>query len=89
MREHTPSQRAQAWLTAFEKTMREGQAAQAAALFDTKCYWRDLVSFTWNITTQEGPSAIEAMLNARLADVKPAQWQLEGEATEADGVVDA
>lgn len=89
MRDHTPSQRAQAWLTAFEQTMREGQAAQAAALFDTECYWRDLVSFTWNITTQEGPSAIEAMLNARLADVKPAQWQLEGEATETDGVVDA
>ncbi len=89
MSDKTPSQRAQDWLSGFEQAMRQGQAAQAAALFDTDCYWRDLVSFTWNICTQEGPNAIEAMLQARLADVQPSNFALEGEATEADGVVDA
>lgn len=51
MSDKTPSQRAQDWLSGFEQAMRQGQAAQAAALFDTDCYWRDLVSFTWNIGT--------------------------------------
>ena len=71
MRDKTPSQRAQDWLSGFENALSQGQTAQATALFDTDCYWRDLVSFTWNICTQEGQSAIEAMLQARLADVQP------------------
>jgi putative flavoprotein involved in K+ transport len=48
------------------------------ALFDADCYWRDLVSFTWNICTQEGPDAIRAMLQARLADVQPSNFAVEG-----------
>ena len=71
MSDKTPSQRAQDWLSGFENALSQGQTAQATALFDTDCYWRDLVSFTWNICTQEGPNAIEAMLQARLADVQP------------------
>lgn len=89
MSDKTPSHRAQEWLSDFEAALSQGQTAQATALFDTDCYWRDLVSFTWNIGTQEGQSAIEAMLQARLADVLPSGFVLEGEATEADGVVDA
>lgn len=89
MSDKTPTHRAQEWLSDFEAALSQGQTAQATALFDTDCYWRDLVSFTWNIGTQEGQSAIEAMLQARLADVLPSGFVLEGEATEADGVVDA
>jgi putative flavoprotein involved in K+ transport len=89
MSDKTPSQRAQDWLSGFELAMSQGQVAQATAMFDTDCYWRDLVSFTWNICTQEGRSAIQDLLQARLGDVKPAHFVLEGEATEAEGVVDA
>ena len=41
--------------------------------------WRDLVSFTWNIRTQEGPAAIRAMLEARLTDVQPSHFEIEGD----------
>ena len=58
-------------------------------LFGEDSYWRDLVAFTWNIRTQEGPVAIRKMLQARLADVKPSNFQVEGQATAADGVIDA
>ena len=34
--------------------------AAVTDLFDQECYWRDLVSFTWNISTQEGRDAIRA-----------------------------
>ena len=58
-------------------------------LFGADSYWRDLVAFTWNICTQEGPDAIRAMLQARLADVKPTAVAVEGQATEAGGGIDA
>ncbi len=60
----------------------------AVDLFHEDCYWRDLVAFTWNIKTLEGRPAIAEMLRARLADVKPSHWSLEGEATEVEGVVE-
>ena len=85
----TPTQRAGQWLAAFEAALQRGDVAAATALFDDDSYWRDLVAFTWNIRTQEGRAAIADMLQARLADVAPSGFVVEGEATEADGVVDA
>jgi putative flavoprotein involved in K+ transport len=84
-----PTQAASAWFFDFEEALRAQDLEAAMALFDADCYWRDLVSFTWNISTQEGPAAIKAMLQARLADVQPHNFQIEGQATEADGVIDA
>lgn len=76
------------WLQEFEKNLKQGNVAAAAAMFAEESYWRDLVSFTWNIKTMEGRDQIADMLKARLADVKPSNWQLDGEANEADGVID-
>jgi putative flavoprotein involved in K+ transport len=84
-----PTQAASAWFFDFEQALRAQDLEAAMALFDADCYWRDLVSFTWNISTQEGPAAIRAMLQARLADVQPHNFQIEGQATEAAGVIDA
>ena len=84
-----PTQLASAWLADFTSALTRHDIDAAVALFEPDCYWRDLVTFTWNICTQEGPEAIRAMLGARLADTKPSSFAVEGEATEADGVVDA
>ena len=84
-----PTQIASAWLADFTSVLERNDVEAAVALFASDCYWRDLVAFTWNISTQEGPEAIRAMLNARLADTRPAAFTIEGEATEAGGVVDA
>jgi putative flavoprotein involved in K+ transport len=89
MSETTPSQQAQAWLDRFGKALASGQADAVLPLFDADCYWRDLVAFTWNIRTQEGHAAVREMLAARQADTGASNFQLEGEATEADGVIDA
>ncbi len=85
----SPSQRAQRWLDAFGAALASGKPDAALPLFDADCYWRDLVAFTWNIRTQEGHAAIRDMLAARQADTAASNFQLEGEATEADGVTDA
>jgi putative flavoprotein involved in K+ transport len=85
----TPSAIASGWLSEFSGHLERGDIEQAVAQFAPECYWRDLVSLTWNIRTQEGPQAIRAMLQAQLAQVQPSRFTLEGEATEADGVIEA
>jgi putative flavoprotein involved in K+ transport len=89
MTDTTPSVRAQRWLDAFGAALASGQPESVLPLFDADCYWRDLVSFTWNIRTQEGHDAVRDMLAARQAETGASNFQLEGEATEADGVTDA
>lgn len=89
MTANTPSQRAQRWLDAFGAALASGQPENVLPLFDADCYWRDLVSFTWNIRTQEGHDAVRDMLAARQADAGASNFQLEGEATEADGITEA
>ncbi|HEU0258558.1 MAG TPA: NAD(P)/FAD-dependent oxidoreductase [Burkholderiales bacterium] len=44
-------------------------------MFEPEGFWRDLVSFTWNIRTCEGRGEIKAMLAARLGDVRPRNFQ--------------
>ena len=84
----TPTQQLSAWFNDFGAALASGDAGAAAALFADECYWRDLVAFTWNITTLEGRDGIARMLKARLADVRPSGWAVRGETTEADGVTD-
>jgi putative flavoprotein involved in K+ transport len=56
------------------------------AAFDAALAGGDLVSFTWNLKTMEGTDAIRAMLDSRLAVVRPSGWAITGEATESGGV---
>jgi putative flavoprotein involved in K+ transport len=89
MSERTPTERVSSWLATFGSALERGDIAAAAALFADDCYWRDLVSFTWNIKTMEGRPAIEAMLDATLPHVQPSNWAIDGEANAADDVTDA
>lgn len=87
--ENTPSLQVNNWLENFGAALKRHDVEAAAALFQEECYWRDLISFTWNIKTVEGRDGISDMLNATLAHASPSNWKLEEEATEADGVVEA
>src|SRR3990167_3390638 len=71
MKETTASSSISDWLARFAAALKGGDVVGAAALFSGNGYWRDLVSFTWNIVTLEGRSAIADMLTARLEDVRP------------------
>ncbi|HEY0202677.1 MAG TPA: NAD(P)/FAD-dependent oxidoreductase, partial [Acetobacteraceae bacterium] len=82
-------QRVTAWLHRFGAALDLRDAAAAAALFTETCFWRDLVAFTWNITTLEGRDAIRAMLDAQLGATQPRGWSLEEPATEAGDVTEA
>lgn len=82
-------QRAERWLADFEAALRDRDATRAAGLFATECYWRDLVSFTWNIHTSEGRDAVVGMLDEVLDGVDPSGFATTEPADEADGVVTA
>lgn len=77
------------WLKRFEAVCAAGEAGAAAALFGDESFWRDLVSFTWNIKTLEGPDEIRDMLRAVLPEVKPRNFRIEEEPTEAGGVTES
>ncbi len=47
--------RAEEWLSTFESALAARDIDAAAGLFGAESFWRDLVAFTWNITTVEGP----------------------------------
>ena len=76
------------WLAAFGAALARGDAAGAAALFTPGCHWRDLVAFTWNIKTVDGPAGVRDLLEHTLAATQPQAWQVEGEPTAAGGLVE-
>lgn len=79
------------FLDRFGAALEAGDIDAAAALFQTDCYWRDLVTFTWNIKTMEGQDQVRDMLGAQLSATKPRAWRIaEGEvATEDGGIITA
>lgn len=82
----SPTQEISQWLAQFGDAIARDDLANTVELFEEECYWRDLVSFTWNIITLEGREAIRAMLQATLREVRPSAWQIEGDGTEDKGV---
>ncbi len=89
MSETTPTTQVADWLSALDQALQRGDAAAAAALFNDESYWRDMVSFTWNIATAEGNAKVREMIERAVLPARPTGWAIEGEATEAGGVTEA
>ncbi len=85
----SPQERADAWLAGFEAALKSRDIEAAAAMFATDSYWRDLVSFTWNITTVEGRDGVAGLLEACLETTNPSGFATEEPPDEAGGVVTA
>jgi putative flavoprotein involved in K+ transport len=88
MSDATPTTVIKAWLSNLDKALKKKDYKAAGALFADDSYWRDLVSFTWNIKTAEGRDQIIAMMAATMPDLEPSHWTLEGEASEGGGVTE-
>src|SRR3954469_11558501 len=83
------ARRVEGWLSEFQDALSARDVERAAALFGEQSFWRDLVSFTWNLTTVEGPSGVAEMLRATLESTDPTGFRTTEEPTEADGVTEA
>lgn len=84
----TPTEQLAAWVEHVAEHLARRDLDAVLGLFNDECYWRDLVLFSWNLVTLEGKPAIRDMLQQRLEQVCPEQWQLEGEATLGNGVIE-
>ena len=85
-------ERADAWLSEFETALATRDIARVTGMFAVDSFWRDLVSFTWNLKTMEGRDAIGDMLENRLAGTDPSGFRTREPATDdgdGDGVVSA
>jgi putative flavoprotein involved in K+ transport len=85
----SPAERTDAWLAAFEDALTAGDVDRAAGMFAATSFWRDLVAFTWNITTVENPAGVTELLTATLERTEPRSFAVEEPPEEADGVITA
>src|ERR1700680_492554 len=79
------------WLASFEDALRTRDTAAAVALFLDDSYWRDLIAFSWNIVTVEGPEGVRDILRQTLDRVQPAGFAVAhelGESAESGGVTE-
>jgi putative flavoprotein involved in K+ transport len=85
----TPQQRAESWLAGFEQALRDRDVERATGMFAATSFWRDLVAFSWNLTTVENPAGVTALLTATLDATDPSGFAVEEPPEEADGVTTA
>jgi putative flavoprotein involved in K+ transport len=77
------------WLADFGAALEDGDTERAAGMFGEQSFWRDLIAFSWNIVTVEGPDGVRDLLDGTLATAKPTGWHTTEEPAEADGVTEA
>lgn len=85
-----PQERIDSWLRDFELALASRDVERAAAKFALDSYWRDLVSFTWNLKTVEGRDAIADLIGKRAATTDATNFRTREPATDdGDGVTSA
>jgi putative flavoprotein involved in K+ transport len=86
---HQPNVAAIEWIKKLSTTLSSETPTNATLLFEENGFWRDLITFTWNIKTAEGRTEINNLIANTIDNVRPYNWQLGEDASEADGVIDA
>ncbi|MES1950988.1 monooxygenase protein [Salinisphaera sp. S4-8] len=79
-------------LNRLDEALTQHDIDAVLALFASECYWRDMLTFTWNIKTAEGKSGIRDMLESCLDQAQPHDWSLDEREVVTqtdDGVIEA
>ncbi len=84
-----PQARVDAWLSDFEDALRARDVDRAAGMFAATSFWRDLIAFSWNLTTVENPAGVADLLGATLDRTDPSGFVTSEAPGEADGVTTA
>ena len=85
---HSPNGKIATWLAQLGAALEGNDIEAAKGLFAEDSYWRDFLTFTWNLKTSEGRDQIGEMLTATLGTARPSNFALVGEASEADGITE-
>ena len=83
--------RVETWLADFEAALAARDAERAAGLFATTSFWRDLIAFTWNLTTVENRDGVEDLLRNTMETTDATNFRITDgeEPDEAGGVTTA
>ena len=88
MLDSTHQTKAQRVLDAINQALEQSDYPALVDQFQDDCYWRDLVSLTWNIKTMEGKTQILDMLESQAETIDPRGFSLDPqEVVTADGDV--
>ena len=82
-------QQVDTWLAGFEQALAARDVEGAAAMFAATSFWRDLVAFSWNLTTVEDPAGVADLLRATLETTDPSGFTTEEPPASEDGVTTA
>ncbi|CAN7515120.1 NAD(P)/FAD-dependent oxidoreductase [Aminobacter sp. LjRoot7] len=90
MLDDSPQTKIDSILAKLEKALAGGNIEAAVNLFQADCYWRDLVTFTWNLKTMEGHDQVRDMLKSQLNAIKPGRFRQDDKelASQNDGITD-
>lgn len=77
---------AQTWLDSLQAALAARDVEAATTHFATTCFWRDLVAFSWNITTVEDHPGVADLLDQTLDRVDPTELRLSEPSSSEDGV---
>jgi putative flavoprotein involved in K+ transport len=83
--------RVETWLADFEAALAARDAERAAGLFATTSFWRDLIAFSWNLTTVENRDGVEDLLRNTMETTDATNFRITDgeEPDEAGGVTTA
>jgi hypothetical protein len=59
------------WISKFSTCLKKNDDLGLKELFHEDSFWRDIVSFTWNIKTAESKDQILEMINKSLLNTNP------------------
>lgn len=76
----TLSGSAERWLTDFGAALADGDSGTIQALLHPDSHWRDLLAFTWHISTVSGPADIAKTLTRQAAEQAPQSFRINYEA---------
>ena len=76
----TLSGAAESWLSAFGTALSTADAGALASLMHPDSHWRDLLAFTWHISTVSGPDDISTALADSADDLEPQSFSIDYDA---------
>lgn len=78
--ETTLSAAAENWLADFSAALASGNAGALKNLLHPDCHWRDLLAFTWHVSTLSGQDSISATLADKAAKMAPQSFRVKYDA---------
>jgi cation diffusion facilitator CzcD-associated flavoprotein CzcO len=72
---------AETWLSEFSAALQTRDYDRVTGMMHVDCYWRDLLTFSWNFTTRHGIDQVRAWLGTIYDPVGAHGFRLEGEPT--------